>query len=95
VRYKAGTRRFPRLVPEKPDDAGAAISRKARDFLQGSWKGEARMAVGAKDPVLGVPVMKLLRTWIRNCPEPLIVENGGHFLQEWGQEVTPWFLSKT
>ena len=95
ARYKAGARRFPQLVPEKPDDAGAAISRKARDFLQRSWKGEARMAVGAKDPVLGVPVMRLLRTWIRNCPEPLIIENGGHFLQEWGQEVTPWFLSKT
>jgi len=95
TRYKAGARRFPQLVPEKPDDAGAAISRKARDFLQRSWKGEARLAVGAKDPVLGVPAMRLLRTWIRNCPEPLIIENGGHFLQEWGQEVTPWFLSKT
>jgi haloalkane dehalogenase len=95
MRYKAGARRFPQLVPEKPDDTGAAISRKARDFLQRSWKGEARMTVGAKDPVLGVPAMRLLRTWIRNCPEPLIIENGGHFLQEWGQEVTAWFLSKT
>ena len=46
-------------------------------------------------PLLGVPAMRLLRTWIRNCPEPLIIENGGHFLQEWGQELTPWFLSKT
>lgn len=53
------------------------------------------MAVGAKDPVLGLPAMQLLRTWIRNRPEPLIIENGGHFLQEWGQEVTPWFLSRT
>lgn len=95
ARYKAGARRFPQLVPEKENDAGAAISRKAREWLKTGWKGESRMAVGAKDPVLGVPVMKLLRTWIRNCPEPLIVENGGHFLQEWGQEVTPWFLSQT
>jgi haloalkane dehalogenase len=95
ARYKGGARRFPQLVPEKENDAGAAISRKARQWLKTGWKGESRMAVGAKDPVLGVPVMKLLRTWIRNCPEPLIVENGGHFLQEWGQEVTPWFLSKT
>ena len=92
---KAGARRFPQLVPEKPDDAGAAISRKARDFLQRSWKGEARMAVGAKDPVLGAPAMQLLRTWIRNCPEPLVIESGGHFLQEWGEEVATWFLSKT
>ena len=95
ARYKAGARRFPQLVPERENDAGAAISRQARAWLQTGWKGESRMAVGAKDPVLGVPVMKLLQTWIRDCPEPLVVENGGHFLQEWGQEVTPWFLSRT
>jgi pimeloyl-ACP methyl ester carboxylesterase len=95
ARYKAGARRFPQLVPEHRDDPGAAVSRKAREWLMNDWKGETRMAVGAKDPVLGVPVMKLLRTWIRDCPEPLVIENGGHFLQEWGQEVTPWFLSTT
>jgi haloalkane dehalogenase len=92
---KAGVRRFPQLVPEKADDPGAALSRQAREFLQKSWKGESRMAIGAKDPVLGVPVMNMLRRWIRNCPEPLVVENGGHFLQEWGDEVATWFLSKT
>ena len=92
---KAGVRRFPQLVPEKADDPGAALSRQARDFLQKSWKGESRMAIGAKDPVLGVPVMNMLRSWIRNCPGPLVVENGGHFLQEWGDEVATWFLSKT
>jgi pimeloyl-ACP methyl ester carboxylesterase len=92
---KAGVRRFPQLVPEKPDDPGAALSCKARDFLQRSWQGESAMAIGARDPVLGVPVMQVLRTWIHNCPEPLIVDNGGHFLQEWGEEVATWFLSKT
>ena len=93
---KAGVRRFPQIVPEKPDDPGAAISRKARDWLQHSWKGETFMAVGAKDPVLGVPVMKLLRTWIRGCPEPVIIENGGHFLQEWGDDVVnAWSATKT
>ena len=93
ARYKAGVRRFPPLVPEKYDDPGAAISRKARDWLQSSWKGESFMAVGAKDPVLGVPVMQLLKTWIRGCPEPLVIENGGHFLQEWGDEVAPAALA--
>lgn len=87
IASKAGVRRFPPIVPEKPDDPGAAISRQARDWLQHSWKGETFMAVGAKDPVLGVPVMKLLRSWIRGCPEPVVIENGGHFLQEWGDEV--------
>jgi len=87
ARYKAGVRRFPPIVPERRDDPGAAISRKARDWLKSSWKGESFMAVGAKDPVLGVPPMQLLRTWIRGCPEPAVIENGGHFLQEWGEEV--------
>ena len=45
------------------------------------------MAIGVKDPVLGVPVMTQLRSWIRNCPQPHMVQNGGHFLQEWGEEV--------
>ena len=93
---KAGVRRFPQIVPEKPDDPGAAISRKARDWLQHSWKGETFMAVGAKDPVLGIPVMKLLRTWIQGCPEPAVIEDGGHFLQEWGDEVVnAWSRTKT
>ena len=93
---KAGVRRFPQLVPEKYDDPGAAISRKARDWLQHSWRGETFMAVGAKDPVLGVPVMQLLRTWIRGCPEPVVIQNGGHFLQEWGDEVmSEWSRTTT
>jgi pimeloyl-ACP methyl ester carboxylesterase len=95
ARYKAGVRRFPPLVPERYDDPGAALGRKARDFLQNSWRGEAFMAIGAKDPVLGPPVMRQLRSWIRNCREPLIIDDGGHFLQEWGDEVTRWFLSQT
>ena len=93
---KAGVRRFPQLVPEKPDDPGAAISRKARDWLSTAWKGETFMAVGAKDPVLGPSVMNQLRTWIRGCPEPVVIENGGHFLQEWGDEVmTAWSRTTT
>jgi haloalkane dehalogenase len=84
---KAGVRRFPNLVPEHADDPGAALSRKARDFLSTGWKGESFMAIGARDPVLGLPVMNELRRSIRNCPEPLVIAEGGHFLQEWGAEV--------
>jgi haloalkane dehalogenase len=87
MRFKSGVRRFPQLVPERPDDPGAALSRKARDWFPTVWKGESFMAIGVKDPVLGLPVMRDLRKAIRNCPEPHLVENGGHFLQEWGDEV--------
>jgi haloalkane dehalogenase len=87
ARYKAGVRRFPQLVPDSPDAPGAAISRRARDWLSSSWQGESFMAVGAKDPVLGPPVMNALRKRIRNCPEPYLHAEGGHFLPEWGDEV--------
>ena len=87
VRYKGGVRRFPNLVPDKPDAEGAALSRRARDFLRTQWSGQTFMAVGMKDPVLGPPAMALLRKIIRNCPAPYEVAEGGHFLQEWGEEV--------
>jgi pimeloyl-ACP methyl ester carboxylesterase len=87
LKSKAGVRRFPQLVPEQRDDPGAAVSRKAKDWLATSWKGESFMAIGVKDPVLGPPVMTELRKSIRGCPEPYLVQNGGHFLQEWGEGV--------
>ena len=84
---KAGVRRFPNLVPDRPDAPGAALSRMARDWWQNGWKGESFMAIGAKDPVLGPPVMQELRKIIRNCPAPYVHAEGGHFLQEWGDDV--------
>lgn len=87
IRFKAGVRRFPNLAPDRPDADGAAISRRARDWWRSEWQGRTFMAVGAKDPVLGPPVMKALARLIRGCPPPFVVEDGGHFLQEWGEEV--------
>ncbi|MDA1117317.1 MAG: haloalkane dehalogenase [Proteobacteria bacterium] len=84
---KAGARAFPNLVPDRPNAPGAELSRKARDWWMNSWSGESFMAIGATDPVLGVPVMNALRKIIRNCPAPYVHSNGGHFLQEWGDEV--------
>jgi pimeloyl-ACP methyl ester carboxylesterase len=95
ARAKAGVGRFPQLVPEKRDDPGAALSRQAREWLRTSWRGETFMAVGAQDPVLGVPVMQTLRGWIRDAPEPVVIGNGGHFLQEWGDEVMDAWLRST
>jgi len=91
---KAGVRRFPQLVPDRPDAPGAAISRKARDWWRKDWKGETFMAIGARDPVLGPPVMQALRKIIRNCPEPYIHAEGGHFLQEWGGDVAAEALKR-
>ncbi len=85
--FKAGVRRFPNLVPDRPDAAGAALSRQARDFWANRWAGKSLMAIGMKDPVLGPPVMRALHRHIRGCPPPLEVADGGHFLQEWGGPI--------
>ena len=87
ARYKGGVRRFPQLVPDTPDAPGAAVSRSARDWWRKSWAGEAFMAVGATDPVLGPPVMQGLAKLIRGCPPPWIHPQAGHFVQEWGDAV--------
>ena len=83
-RYKSGVRRFPNLVPDRPDAEGAALSRRARDFWSNDWAGKSCMAVGMQDPVLGPPAMRALRQTIRNCPPPIELAEAGHFVQEAG-----------
>ncbi|HTO69727.1 MAG TPA: haloalkane dehalogenase [Myxococcota bacterium] len=92
--YKAGVRRFPQLVPIAPAMEGVADGRSARAFLRERWTGRSFMAIGAADPVLGPPVMNALRAEIRNCPEPLVVPEAGHFVQEWGEPIARAALGK-
>ncbi|MGQ0577611.1 MAG: haloalkane dehalogenase [Betaproteobacteria bacterium] len=87
VRYKAGVRRFPQLVPDRPAVPGAEISRTARDWWSRQWNGKSFMAIGMQDPVLGAPVMNELRRHIRGCPAPLEVHDAGHFTPEWGGRI--------
>jgi tRNA(adenine34) deaminase len=85
--FRAATRAFPPMVPETPQADGADLSRKAKDFWINDWDGLTLMAVGAQDPVLGSDVMRELQETIRNCPEPLVLDNAGHFVQEHGEEI--------
>lgn len=87
VRYKAGVRAFPQLVMTDPSMEGVSESRAALAFWRDEWSGSAFMAIGAADPVLGEPVMRALHAIIRGCCEPMVLANGGHFLQEWGREI--------
>jgi haloalkane dehalogenase/tRNA(adenine34) deaminase len=86
-RHKAGARRFPRLVPDRPDAPGAELSRHARHWWRTRWDGRSFMAIGMTDPVLGPAVMEVLRADIRGCPPPLCVDEAGHFVQEWGERI--------
>jgi pimeloyl-ACP methyl ester carboxylesterase len=87
IRYKAGVRRFPNLVPDHPDADGAAVSRQARTWWSTQWDGPSFMAVGMQDPVLGPPAMQWLRRQIRGCPAPMELPQAGHFVQEHGEAV--------
>jgi tRNA(adenine34) deaminase len=85
--HRAATRAFPALVPEHIDSDGAAVSRLARDFWTNQWAGQTLMAIGEKDPVLGLAVMHHLKSQIRNCPEPMLIPAAGHFVQEHGRDI--------
>jgi len=87
IRYKAGVRCFPQIVPDNPDAEGAELSRRVRRWWNTKWDGQTFMAVGMQDPILGPPAMKYLREQIRHCPPPMEVAEAGHFVQEWGEKI--------
>ena len=87
IRYKAGVRRFPEIVPDQMNAPGAGVSRNARQWLKDKWTGSVFMAVGMTDPVLGPLVMQALRNDIQNCGKPHEHPEAGHFVQEWGEEI--------
>ena len=85
--FKAGVRKFPELMMDKPNSIGLDDMRKAKEFLANSWKGDSFMAIGAKDPVIDISLMTNLSLSIKNCPKPMILKNAGHFVQEKGEIV--------
>jgi pimeloyl-ACP methyl ester carboxylesterase len=87
ARYKAALRAFPNLVPDGDDAPGAALGREAMQWFRANWRGPSFMAVGVKDPVMGLPAMQALRSAIPGCPEPMLVPDGGHFVQEHGEAI--------
>jgi tRNA(adenine34) deaminase len=85
--FRAATRAFPMMVPSDVDADGADISRLARDFWKNEWTGQTLMAIGTQDPTMGAEVMLRLQKTIKNCPEPMLLEQSGHFVQEQGEEI--------
>ncbi len=85
--HRAATRAFPRIVPELADSDGAATSREAQAFWQYDWRGKSLIAIGTQDPVLGEATMRPLQRSIRNCPEPMLLPQAGHFVQEHGHSI--------
>ena len=79
--YKAGARKFPRLVPTSPDDPAAPANRAAWDKL-GQWQKPFLCLFGKNDPILG----RADRWLIEHVPgakgQPHASMWGGHFVQE-------------
>lgn len=94
IGHRAALRAFPPMVPEHPDDEGVSWSREAKAFWSTVWAGQSLMAIGPQDPVLGEPVMRELARHIRGMPEPLLLPQAGHFVQEHGEEIARWALSQ-
>ena len=85
--FRAALRAFPPMVPEFADSPGAAISRQAQAFWRDDWQGQSLMAIGQQDPVLGEAVMRQLQGQIKGCPDPTLLPDAGHFVQEQGRAI--------
>ncbi len=87
IKYKAGVRRFPEMVMISPEMEGVDTSKRAVEFFRNDWSGQCFMACGVKDPVLGPPAMQVLKEIVRNSSEIMMIQDAGHFVQEWGKSV--------
>lgn len=84
-RFKAGVRTFPELAMVAADMDGVAEAQAALRFWGEEWAGPTFMAIGGKDADRAP--MDTLRRQIRGCPDPLVVPEADHFVQEWGASV--------
>ena len=80
--YKAGARKFPLLVPTRPDDPASAANRKAWEVL-GAWTKPFLCAFSDGDPVTrgGDRAFQSRVPGTKGQPHTTIA-GGGHFLQE-------------
>jgi haloalkane dehalogenase len=78
--YQTGALVFPRLVPVRPDHAGAYDNRVAIETLK-TLDLPVLLPWSDGDPITG-PWESHLRAIFRNVAPPLVIEGAGHFLQE-------------
>jgi haloalkane dehalogenase len=79
---QAGVRRFPNLAPDRPEAEGAALSRRAREFLVEGLGWQELHGDWHEGPGSWGAAMQALRATIRNRPPPLELAEAGHFTQD-------------
>jgi len=93
---KAGARAFPLIMPLKPDDPGGAAGQATLEALQNDER--PKLVLWAdKDPVLTLDMGKRFAEVI-GAPEPEVIANASHFLQEdagpvIGARIAQWLKS--
>jgi haloalkane dehalogenase len=81
--YKAGARKFPALVPTRPDDPASDANRRAWDEVLSKWEKPFLCAFSDQDPITA-NADKAFQARVpgtKGMPHTTIV-GGGHFLQE-------------
>ena len=93
---KAGARAFPMLIATSPDQPGAEEGRRTLEAMPGLDVPKLTLW-GAKDPVLTPETGRRFAAAI-GAPEPELIEDASHFLQEdageeIGQRIAVWLTS--
>jgi haloalkane dehalogenase len=93
---KAGARAFPMLIATAPDQEGAEAGRRTLEALPGLDVPKLTLWAD-KDPVLTLETGTRFAKAI-GAPEPEVIENASHFLQEdageeIGQRIAAWLKS--
>jgi haloalkane dehalogenase len=96
VASKAGARAFPLMLPQRPDDPGAAAGQRVLEALREDRR-PTLMLWGDSDPVLPLSVAEHFAESIGR-PPPRPIENASHFLQEdqgplIGSLIADWLLA--
>ncbi|HEU0132782.1 MAG TPA: haloalkane dehalogenase [Mycobacteriales bacterium] len=81
VTFKAGALAFPRLVPTRMDDPGAAEQLATREALD-AWDGPVQVAFADADPIFPAAVGEAWTRRLRHADPFLLIEGAGHFVQE-------------
>jgi haloalkane dehalogenase len=83
---KAGARAFPLILPTTPDAPGAQAGQRVLDALRTDER--PKLVLWAdRDPVLTLDTGRRFAAAV-NAPEPIVIENASHFLQEdAGEEI--------